>query len=206
MQVNIDNKVQQGESYSNVSIDHTNGFMAISDDNLIRITSNGTNCFSVWSGDGSGDADSWTLVSQLDANGLQAYKLTTIGSNTYALIGTNSSGNPGLFIFTGTTRYCQIWPDINGHLHIDNATTGKSLTLQGDTDVYITCGSGKAVYFKDANGNLLNESKNVPYGTGSMYFYNGMLSSFTDTTKYTGTTTISGVNINIANGLITSVT
>ena len=104
MQIGIANSVQQADQYSNVSIDHKNGFMAISADKKIKVIMNGTNCFSVYTGTGTGLDNSWTLASSLDANGLQAGKLTTQYSNVYAVIGQNPTNSTeyGISLFNAT--------------------------------------------------------------------------------------------------------
>jgi hypothetical protein len=52
MQMDISTSVQQGESYSNVSIDHTDGFKCVTADGLVKVLENGTNGFLIqhWSG------------------------------------------------------------------------------------------------------------------------------------------------------------
>jgi hypothetical protein len=63
MQVDISTSVQQATQYSNVSIDHTNGFMAISGNNLMRTLNNATNGFVIqqyYSG-------AWVTVWQADS-------------------------------------------------------------------------------------------------------------------------------------------
>ena len=92
MQIGIDGSVQQAEQYSNVSIDHQNGFMAVNAAGTIGVKMNADNCFAVYSISGG----VWTLLSQLDINGLQAGTLKSIGSTIYGIISNTTAGVYGL--------------------------------------------------------------------------------------------------------------
>jgi hypothetical protein len=136
MQVDISTSVQQGDQYSNVSIDHTNGFMAINTARTLAVRMNATDCFSIYSGDGN---NNWTLMSKLDVNGLQAGTLTMPGYPNFKVIvgkGPNPGDGLGLFIVDtniSATPFLKFWLDSGGNTIIQKT--------QGD------------LIFEDENGN-----------------------------------------------------
>lgn len=67
-----DNSVQQGEKYSNVSIDHTNGFMATNKAGTQRVEMNGDDCFVVQVKENG----EWVNKNSLEAFGLLVDRLT----------------------------------------------------------------------------------------------------------------------------------
>lgn len=72
-----DNSVQQGAQYSNVSIDHTNGFMAVSADNTLKVVQNANQCFAIYARESVND--DWTLIQQLGQDGLGASSIFSVG-------------------------------------------------------------------------------------------------------------------------------
>ena len=85
----VDNSVQQAQQYSNVSIDHTNGFVATNAANDLRVISNANDCFALQKKvDGT-----WTTIQELVYDGLGATKLFQPGyidgetAGSYAVIG-----------------------------------------------------------------------------------------------------------------------
>jgi len=88
------NSVQQGDKYSNVSIDHTNGFMAVNAAGTVGVKMNADNCFAVYSISGG----VWTLMSELDINGLQAGTIRAPGSSVYGVIGHDATYGDGLIL------------------------------------------------------------------------------------------------------------
>lgn len=137
--------VQQGEQYSNVSIDHVNGFMAALQDGSVRVVMNANDCFAVQVPDG----DDWKTIQELTAEGLGATKLFTPNSTDfYGYIGYNSSGYPGFFLVKGadtTPVNCfVVWPSADGDTFVD-----------GVGNLLIRCGAGKKIYFQDTNGEAI---------------------------------------------------
>lgn len=162
MQIGIANSVQQAAQYSNVSIDHQNGFMAISQNGLIKVTMNATNCFSVYSR--ASTSDDWALVQELDSNGLYSSILTGLNSNMYAEVGTGSNGF-ALYYKSDTTKtpFLKIWQDTNGYTHI--TTPGGKLDFSTDDE-----GNSSAIpNFPGYTGQVV-----IPSGA-TMTFKNGIL-------------------------------
>ncbi len=92
-----DNSVQQGEKYSNVSIDHTNGFMATNKAGTQRVMMNGDDCFIVQVKQNG----SWVTVNSLEAFGLLVDRLTSKAAKDefYIKVGKTSTGRYGLTFF-----------------------------------------------------------------------------------------------------------
>ncbi|MFT9078636.1 hypothetical protein [Ethanoligenens sp.] len=172
MQIGIANSVQQAAQYSNVSIDRQNGFMAISQDGLKKVTMNATNCFSVYSRPNT--ADDWTLVQELDANGLYSSILTGLNSTMYAEVGTGSNGFALYYKDnTNKTPFLKIWIDTDGYTHI-------------------TTPGGKLDFSSDDQGNS-STIPNFPGYTGDyvlgnmrQHYQNGLLSGYGGTDGFTG--------------------
>lgn len=116
------NSVQQGERYSNVSITHTDGFKATSKDGTLRVMMNGDDCFAVQVKESDG---TWKTVTSAELFGLVAARLATQNSKNYyyGTIGTNSSGNPGLFLMLNIEgafkEHFSIWPSAKGDTVLD---------------------------------------------------------------------------------------
>lgn len=83
-QIKVDNSIQQAEQYSNVSIDHANGFMAVNSAATQRVKMNANDCFVVQIKEGT----EWVTVAELTENGLSANRITTPDDSTvYGIIG-----------------------------------------------------------------------------------------------------------------------
>ena len=183
MQVGINNSVQQATPYNNVSFDRANGIMVVSSDGTIGVKMNAQNCFAVYSISGG----VWTLMSELDIDGLQAGTLRMPGSKfLYAQIGYDSNHNPGLFIYkngdTTPVQMLAIWPASNGGTVID-----------GLGDITIRPSSGKSIFFQDQDNNILGTTGTVSLGNGSLIFKNGLLNSATGYDYATASFSIAGV-------------
>lgn len=94
-----DNSVQQGEKYSNVSIDHTNGFMATNKAGTQRVMMNGDDCFIVQVLQNG----KWVTVNSLEAFGLLIDRLTSKEAKDefYIKVGKTSTGRYGLSFYLG---------------------------------------------------------------------------------------------------------
>lgn len=92
-----DNSVQQGEKYSNVSISHTDGFMAENKAGTQRVMMNGDDCFIVQ----VKQNDSWVTVNSLEVFGLLIDRLTSIAAKDkfYIKVGKTTNGEYGLSFF-----------------------------------------------------------------------------------------------------------
>lgn len=115
------NSVQQGERYSNVSITHTDGFKATSKDGTLRVIMNGDDCFAVQvKQDGI-----WKTVTSAESFGMVAARLATQNSKNfyYGTIGSNSTGNPGLFLMINIEgafkEHFSVWPSAEGNTVLD---------------------------------------------------------------------------------------
>lgn len=135
------NSVQQGERYSNVSITHNDGFKATSKDGALRVMMNGDDCFAVQVKQSDG---TWKTVTSAELFGLVAARLATQDSKNYyyGTIGTNSSGNPGLFLMINIEgafkEHFSVWPSVEGNTVLD---CSGNMVLRSKT--------GGKIYFKN---------------------------------------------------------
>lgn len=144
-QIAVDNSVQQGQPYSNVSIDHTNGFMAMNLAQDLKAVHNATNCFAVYKKiDGE-----WVLMNTLTDDGLETGKLKAIGIDEFYGVmrkGSNPTDGYGFsLIRNGTTTkdvFFAVYPyeTIGGQINLDDGTqlicTATSAELQKYFDGY----------------------------------------------------------------------
>lgn len=82
--VQIDSKLTEGESYNNVRINRTEGFVSETDDQNTKVTMSGTGGFQCWAKQGG----TYVPVAALSVNGLEANRITRPGSGIYGEIGT----------------------------------------------------------------------------------------------------------------------
>lgn len=172
-----DNSIQQGEKYSNVSITHKDGFKCTNISNTLRIMANADDCFVVQTKKNG----KWITVTSAEVWGMAAPRLTTQDAKDwyYATVGTNESGNPGLFLMRLTDNgsfkeHFSVWPtsshntviDCEGDLTIKSKTGGKVIVENRENDIE---GWGGRITLKGSNGNSV-----------ALYFQGGVLKSITD--------------------------
>ena len=171
------NSLQEGEKYSNVSISHTDGFKAEDKLGQIRVMMNADDCFVVQAKQSDG---TWKTVTTTEVWGILAPRLATQESKNryYGTIGTNSSGNPGLFLMrneNGTFKeHFSVWP-----------TSGGDTVLDCEGDMILSCKTGGKFSFRDKNGNEIGYSGSFPVMTRPnvsirLGFTNGLLTSVED--------------------------
>lgn len=177
------NSVQQGEKYSNVSIDHTNGFMAVNKAGTQRVMMNGDDCFVVQV-KGNGE---WVTVNSLEAFGLLIDRFTSAEAKDkfYVKVGKNLDGQYGLDFYINGINTFQMGMLSSGFFCL---STEKLLRLRATNGVVSLTGDSVQI---NANGIVV--SKN---GTG-YNTYNGDV----EYKKSDGTTG----TMSIINGLIVSV-
>ena len=83
MKVDINTKLTEGESYNNVKINRTEGFVAESNDGQFKTTQGGEEGFACWVKEGG----VWVKKSWLDASGLISNTISAPDSDIYARIG-----------------------------------------------------------------------------------------------------------------------
>lgn len=90
------NSVQQGVKYSNVSISHTDGFVAENRAGTQRVVANSDDCFAVQVKKNG----EWETVTSVDEHGIAAAKLTTqeTKGECYATVGNHEDGSQGIKI------------------------------------------------------------------------------------------------------------
>lgn len=159
------NSVQQGERYSNVSITHTDGFKSTSKDGTLRVVMNGDDCFAVQAKQSDG---TWKTVTSAELFGLVAARLATQESKNlyYGTIGTNSSGEPGLFLIYnedypkdgGTFKeHFKIWP---AYFEDDDGNLELGTVLQSQGNLELMCQAGKKIIFTDSRGDPIGKYSN----------------------------------------------
>jgi hypothetical protein len=158
------------------TFDDVNGFKVTNAAGTIGVKMNGTNCFAVYSISGG----VWTLMSGLDADGLQAGKIMNASNGfMYGIIGINGSGYPIFQLYkngnTTPISFFTIWPSSSGDTVVD-----------GVGNLFLRCDPGKNIIFQDINGNSMGElntsttNYTVPLGTGyTLHFTRGILTSVT---------------------------
>jgi hypothetical protein len=190
MQVDISTSVQQGDQYSNVSIDHTNGFMAVLDTLLGKFQANGAE-IGMYSGDGNGN---WTLSGGLDYLGrLLANILSMPGYPNFQVIvgkGPNSGDGLGLFIVDtniSATPFLKFWLDSGGNTVIQKT--------RGD------------LIFEDENGVGIG-TNGTSSPTAEFTVKEGLITGWSYPATWSGTVPInSGANtLHFTLGLLTSIT
>ena len=135
-----DNSVQQGEKYSNVSITHKDGFMAVNKSGTQRVMMNADDCFVVQTLQNG----EWVTVNSLESWGILTPRLTTQDAKNlfYATVGKNASGIMGitLYFYNGSSFVKELF------LGTDNVgsflESAHALTFQASS-----------FKFKDLNGN-----------------------------------------------------
>jgi len=126
-QEKANSSVQVGANYSNVSIDHENGFMAVNADATVGVKMNATNCFAIYSiKDGV-----WTLMNQLDSNGLQASRITS-----------SVEGHKDVFATIGTIHWSG-GAESNGFILSDAAGVIATMARSSVADDQISISAGK---------------------------------------------------------------
>jgi hypothetical protein len=96
MKVDINTKLTEGESYNNVKINRTEGFVSETDDGQKKVTMSGTEGFSAW----VWENDAWVRKSWMDEMGLITSKLSNPNSDgTYGTIGKGPEEYDGYGLF-----------------------------------------------------------------------------------------------------------
>lgn len=169
------NSVQQGERYSNVSITHTDGFIAVSKDSTLRTVMNADDCFAVQIRQNNGV---WKTVTSSEEWGVLTSRLTTQEAKDkfYATIGELSPREYGL-------RLVRI---INGseEVLIDIGQFGNTANpiIRPNGPLIIEASSNSAISVQSKEGKLLQNLS---------------------TEGYTGSIVINKVLIGVVHGIIT---
>lgn len=152
-----DNSVQQGEKYSNVSIDHTNGFMATNKAGTQRVMMNGDDCFVVQVKENG----EWVTVNSLEAFGLLIDRLTSMEAKDqfFVTVGKNSDGQYGLDFYINGTNSFQMGMLSSGYFCLSTekllrlratngviSLTGESTNINTDSIVVTENGAGYVAY------------------------------------------------------------
>jgi hypothetical protein len=221
MQVDISTSVQQGATYDNVGFTHQHGMRIVSGDNTIMVQGNSANCFAVYKGDGSGNENSWILMSELDLNGVQAGTLTMPGYPNFKVIvgkGPNSGDGLGLFIIDTNISeipFLKFWLDSGGNTVIQK--TRGDLIFEDENGVGIgTNGtSNPTAAFTVKEGLVTGWSYPIAAASGTIGPGNiginvseGLITGWNYPTTWSGTVPInSGANtLHFTNGVLTSIT
>ena len=188
LQSDIDNRIIEGEQYSNVSIDRINGFQAVRQDGQVKTVQNATDCFAVmvW------ENGEWVKrKSAVDEFGLWANRIGDVKDKTaYAQIGwTNYQGSglylPGLQMYHGDVNFFTAMMHLNGdgfflankdHLVMYSTEDATGVTYKG----------GRTGIEFNANGIKFTKDF-APYG-------------------HNAPVTIGNATLHISSGIITSVT
>ena len=177
------NSVQQGEKYSNVSITHKDGFMAINKAGNQRVMMNGDDCFIVQVKQNG----SWVTVNSLEAFGLLIDRFTSAEAKDkfYVKVGKNLDGQYGLDFYINGINSFQMGMLSSGYFCLSTESLLRLRATNGVVSV-----TGDSVQF---NAGGINVSKNgTAYST-----YNGDV-------KYTKSDGTTGT-MSIINGFIVSV-
>jgi hypothetical protein len=186
MQVDISTSVQQGTTYDNASVDHQHGFMIISLDKTLRVMMNSAHCFSIWSGTGTGLDDSWTLLQELDVNGLSATRLFQLSDSTkYVIIGNSDSGNG---------------------IEINDSGTPTGYLTANEYGVYTESADGAVFGIEKASGGPEGQTFFFAEAGGSAHYF-GYASSdgqymINGSRTFTGIKTIGGVAFHFVDGCL----
>ena len=204
IQSGVNSSVKQATPYSNVSIDHQNGFMATNEDGTFVVKMNGNDGFIATLGnvkvvmngsDGFKIYNNGVLVGGSDTNGnFFATQISTPYSNVHGIIGTTSDNTEGLQLFDGSTLFAEILELVGGGVTI------RSINQKGA----IQLGDDGVSFFK--NGSAMGLSGSIPFGNGSIVLENGIVNSY-GYSSITGSIPISGVGtLNFNQGILTSIT
>jgi len=212
------NSVQQGAQYSNVSIDHQNGFMAINTARTLAVRMNATDCFSIYSGDGN---NNWTLMGELDANGLQAGTLTMPGYPNFKVIvgkGPNSGDGLGLFIIDtniSAVPFLKFWLDSGGNVVIQKTRGNLKFVDENGNEIGTTATLSVSAAFTVKDGLVTGWSYPIAAASGTIGPGNiginvseGLITGWNYPATWSGTVPInSGANtLHFTYGVLTSVT
>jgi hypothetical protein len=125
------NSVQQGEQYSNVSIDHENGFMAISGNNLMRTLNNATDGFVIQQYYNS----VWVTVWQADSTTGK-----TIAYNLAHSQKVEMGGTAGYTTWVSTNGGAT-WTQTGG-MDVAGVNNASALSMQGYSNFKVIVGKG----------------------------------------------------------------
>ena len=156
-----DTSLQQGEKYSNVSIDHTNGFMATNKAGAQRVVMNGDDCFVVQVKQNG----KWVTVNSLEKFGLMVERLTNIGAKDkfFIRVGEIDADCYGL-------QLCTIEKDgsidVVGEIGL---IEDGNLTIKSSNPISIKTDKGKAISAIDGNGEYVQLNRSDLY-TGNVSF------------------------------------
>lgn len=156
-----DNSVQQGEKYSNVSIDHTNGFMATNKAGTQRVMMNGDDCFVVQVKENG----KWVNKNSLEAFGLLVDRLTNEEAKGifYLRVGKIDTDCYGL-------QLCSL--DKSGNVEIVGEIgllEDGNLTIKSSSPITLKTSKGNAISAIDNNGKYLQLNRSDLY-TGNIYY------------------------------------
>lgn len=156
-----DNSVQQGEKYSNVSIDHTNGFMAENKAGTQRVMMNGDDCFIVQVKQNG----KWVTVNSLEAFGLLVDRLTNPEAKGifYLRVGKIGTDSYGL-------QLCSL--DKSGNVEVIGEIgllEDGNLTIKSSSPITLKTNKGNAITAIDGNGKHVQLNKSDLYSGNISY-------------------------------------
>ena len=165
-----DTSVQLGERYSNVSIDHTDGFKAENRDGNRRVMMNADDCFIVQ----IYENEHWNTVSSLEEFGLLVSRLTTQSAKNryYATIGTNSLGNVGLFLYAINDE-----GNFQSHLEFWKSADKSSVVESKSGDLSLMAPPNGKVRFERKGKGTYGIDGDVDTGTLKLKFTGGIIES-----------------------------
>lgn len=186
----LENSVQQGEKYSNVSIDHSNGFKATNLSETQRVLMNGDDCFVVQ----VKQNDEWVTVNSLEIFGLLIDRLTSMEAKEdfYIKVGKIDDKYYGLRFYSKENAVFNIGMTKDGFISLDT-----------ESDVRI-----RARRKTNTDNSLLEfDSRNISFQTENIVV---KLEDGTSQSAFTGTVEVTQAGaashiFEIAKGLIVNV-
>ena len=136
-QETADNSVQQGEKYSNVSITHKDGFVAVNKSGTQRVLMNADDCFVVQTLQNG----AWVTVNALEAFGLLVDRLTSMEAKNdfYIKVGKNDDGFYGLDFYIKGKKAFRIGTSSRGDFSLNSSVgfrigdEGAVVSIEGAT-------------------------------------------------------------------------
>ncbi len=169
-----DTSVQQGEKYSNVSIDHTNGFMATNKAGTQRVMMNGDDCFVIQVLKNG----NWVTVNSLEEFGLVVERLTNTEAKKHFFVRVGEIGTDSYGL-----QLCSITKngstEVVGEIGlIENG----NLTIKSSSPITFITDKGNAISAINDNGEYIELNKSD--------LYSGTISYMTPSGDY-GTISVS---------------
>lgn len=191
------NSVQQGKKYSNVSIDHTDGFKATNRAGTQRVLMNADDCFVVQ----VKQNDEWVTVNSLEAFGLLINRITSkeAKEDFYITVGQVERNKYGLLFYIDGEKNLSIASADSETVTFSSPKIFKILTSQA---IQLESTDDDAISYINSRNFQINTSNLISHNTDTNDWGRAVTGELTlEYLEHDGTKT--GIPIQIINGIVT---